>query len=331
MSTTPTTTSKKATPSIDECLNEPVISLATLRRIASLGISDDARGLAWRVLLGFLPVHSSEWTDVLQEKRSLYSDLVHQVFSSPTDNGSELVGHHGKQQAAQHRLQVLQEEKRLQAEQDIDDVVLGVKQVGLSTQTTNEQQRSNDEQLSCNETSTAVVDSNETTMTTDDTKQPQDEDAIPKPITRDGSVQCVPVRIREQWKRSGRDSNVLVEMSNATGNNVYGMNTLLVVDNQGMAVPHDNHGDDRDAHDDDHDDDDDKWTMFYENAALLDEIRKDVVRTHPDLKFFLEPTQNLGHRRYAAMERILFVWAKLNRGVSVSLLLFCNTITTLCD
>lgn len=54
---------------------------------------------------------------------------------------------------------------------------------------------------------------------------------------------------------------------------------------------------------------------YEENVALLDEIRKDVVRTHPDLQFFLEPENNLGHRRYAALERILFVWAKLNRGV----------------
>jgi hypothetical protein len=58
-----------------------------------------------------------------------------------------------------------------------------------------------------------------------------------------------------------------------------------------------------------------EWNNFLENATLLDEIRKDVVRTHPDLYFFLEPENNLGNRRYAALERILFVWAKLNKGV----------------
>jgi len=40
-----------------------------------------------------------------------------------------------------------------------------------------------------------------------------------------------------------------------------------------------------------------------------------VVRTHPDLQFFLEAEGGLGLRRYAALERILFVWAKLNKGV----------------
>jgi hypothetical protein len=52
-----------------------------------------------------------------------------------------------------------------------------------------------------------------------------------------------------------------------------------------------------------------------ENLLLLDEIRKDVIRTHPDLRFFLEPKEDLGQKRYAALERILFVWAKLNKGV----------------
>mmetsp|Transcript_29529 Transcript_29529/g.50995 ORF Transcript_29529/g.50995 Transcript_29529/m.50995 type:complete len:633 (-) Transcript_29529:51-1949(-) len=54
-----------------------------------------------------------------------------------------------------------------------------------------------------------------------------------------------------------------------------------------------------------------------ENIHLLDEIRKDVIRTHPDLAFFLEPHEDLGQKRYAALERILFVWAKLNKGVSL--------------
>ena len=53
-----------------------------------------------------------------------------------------------------------------------------------------------------------------------------------------------------------------------------------------------------------------------ENILLLDEIRKDVIRTHPDLRFYLEPCEDLGQKRYAALERILYVWAQLNKGVS---------------
>ncbi|KAL7558340.1 hypothetical protein ACA910_000140 [Epithemia clementina (nom. ined.)] len=79
------------------------------------------------------------------------------------------------------------------------------------------------------------------------------------------------------------------------------------------------------SNDDDHDDDDDDKnnddhnhnhdTMmtiddFCNSLALLDEIHKDVVRTHADLSFFLDPHDDLGRRRYAAIERILFIWAK---------------------
>jgi hypothetical protein len=58
-----------------------------------------------------------------------------------------------------------------------------------------------------------------------------------------------------------------------------------------------------------------------ENILLLDEIRKDVIRTHPDLRFFLEPNEDLGQKRYAALERILYVWASLNKGVSTIFLM----------
>jgi hypothetical protein len=55
---------------------------------------------------------------------------------------------------------------------------------------------------------------------------------------------------------------------------------------------------------------------FVDGVQLLDQIRKDVDRTFPDLKFFLDPERNLGKRRYAALERILFTWSKFNKGVN---------------
>lgn len=51
---------------------------------------------------------------------------------------------------------------------------------------------------------------------------------------------------------------------------------------------------------------------IHDNLRLLDEIRKDVTRTQTGLAFFLGPTQDVGARRYAAMERILFTWAQHN-------------------
>lgn len=60
----------------------------------------------------------------------------------------------------------------------------------------------------------------------------------------------------------------------------------------------------------------DSTVDFVDSVKLLDQIRKDVDRTFPDLKFFLDPERNLGKRRYAALERILFTWSKFNKGVN---------------
>ena len=67
-----------------------------------------------------------------------------------------------------------------------------------------------------------------------------------------------------------------------------------------------------------------RFELFFEDAKLLEEIGKDVVGTHPDLYFFLEAEKYLGARRYAAIVRILFAQAKLNKGVSGKL--FCTFI-----
>lgn len=115
----------------------------------------------------------------------------------------------------------------------------------------------------------------------------------------------IPPRIRDEWKKTGRDLQALDQMGILDSS----MNTLLVIEDEGtkrrVSVTDDPLSTEADS----------KWFQFFENASLLDEIRKDVVRTHPDLYFFLEPENNLGQRRYAALERILFVWAKLNKGV----------------
>ncbi|KAJ1452543.1 rab-GTPase-TBC domain-containing protein [Pelagophyceae sp. CCMP2097] len=54
------------------------------------------------------------------------------------------------------------------------------------------------------------------------------------------------------------------------------------------------------------------WAQQQLDSQLIGEIRKDVIRTLPNLQFFTEAE---GPLRHAAMERILFVYAKLNPGV----------------
>ena len=62
---------------------------------------------------------------------------------------------------------------------------------------------------------------------------------------------------------------------------------------------------------------DEIFQHYLKDAKTLEEIRKDVVRTHPSLQFYLETKRNVGIRRHAAVERILFVWAKLNGNLYV--------------
>jgi len=117
-------------------------------------------------------------------------------------------------------------------------------------------------------------------------------------ITAPTVEELLPPKFREQWKRSGI---TLDKMSTATS-------TGLDLNLNYLKVPSfaDTPKSSAQA----------TFQDFLEDAKLLEEIRKDVARTLPHLLFFLEPNDNLGLRRYAALERILFLWAKLNKGVS---------------
>ena len=70
------------------------------------------------------------------------------------------------------------------------------------------------------------------------------------------------------------------------------------------------------------------WRAFFEDAAVRDQIDRDVARTHPDMHFFSgltvpgpdgvappPPPDTPAARARAALARALFVFAKLNPGV----------------
>lgn len=120
----------------------------------------------------------------------------------------------------------------------------------------------------------------------------------------------IPVHVKQHWKLKSLDLNVLERLTKD-------LNALQMKDLVEPVVK--NEGADEVASDDDATKDDNRdennLNDFVESALLLDEIRKDVIRTNADLSFFLEPFHNLGRRRYAALERILFVWSKYNKGV----------------
>jgi hypothetical protein len=118
----------------------------------------------------------------------------------------------------------------------------------------------------------------------------------PPPISRQSPPHEIPGALHEAWKKSGRDPHVLESVCS-------GINALRIP----TAPPQTKiDSDDGDAarH----------YDGFIATASLLDEIRKDVVRTFGDLSFYLDPA--LGYRRYAALERMLLVHATCsNRAV----------------
>jgi len=55
------------------------------------------------------------------------------------------------------------------------------------------------------------------------------------------------------------------------------------------------------------------WARYWQDIDLNEAIRKDVNRTYPELQFFIG---DKGGERLRRLERVLFVYAKLNPGIS---------------
>ena len=131
-----------------------------------------------------------------------------------------------------------------------------------------------------------------------------EEDAVAM-VEPETSTQFIPSPIKARFKeKSGMDASVL--------ENLLKKNTNLL-QLKGLVEISENSYDNDDSVT--VEEGNAKFRDVAESAKLLDEIRKDVDRTFPDLSFFLDPDDNIGKRRYAAIERILFVWSKHNNGV----------------
>lgn len=266
------------------------INLQELRRLSSQGVPNDCslRPIAWRVLLGYLPLDLSKWQAVLDRDRALYYNLVQDLFVPSDDHPFEEEG----RKLRGRGLEV--EGKSLRGSPIASPTKGGIKSIKGA--------------LEAMGNLLDIV---------------QDEEEIEEMAE---NVFEIPENVREQWKKSGRDPesliagmggkrskssilsrhfNALLVTNNDTASTQTNDEKLAAKAEEALSLGGEIEGTF-----------DPIWRHFLENATLLDEIRKDVVRTHPDLNFFLESNDHIGLRRYAAIERILFVWAKLNKGVS---------------
>jgi len=239
------------------------IQLAQLRKIASQnGIPDEGshRAVAWRVLIGYLPVNNTEWEAVLTKKRNQYKSFVQALFQDTKDclNGDELRW------------------KRRLPSRSRPSVVSGMED-SVSSMSMHDP------------------------WPIEERIQPQskkaDENAL-APEEDESGASRLTSPMKRHLKKAGLDARVLEGI-------IRNINALKV---------------DKIMEDDNGGEEDDRppsaaTLEFVDNARLLDEIRKDVDRTFPDLSFYLDPERRLGKRRYAALERILFVWSTYNKGV----------------
>ena len=289
-STTTTTTTTTTTDNNSEAKNH-TINLQELRRLSSQGVPDDCtlRPIAWRVLLGYLPLDTSKWQSTLDRDRALYRNLVNELFVPSSDHPFDEEGGHLRGR--------------------------GLGREGRKIRSPNSTPMK-DGPSRINEAVEALSKTNLLDALGDDEEEEEEEEEQEEELE-------IPAEVIEQWRRSGRDPESLTagmggKRSGASLSKRH-FNALLVTNNDTAAT---------ESNDDTvkskvteamtiDGDFDPIWRRFLENAGLLDEIRKDVVRTHPDLAFFLQPMDHVGVRRYAAIERILFVWAKLNKGVSL--------------
>jgi len=336
-------------PSIEECLfgiprdvtkgfdpNDKsvyMVPLNLIRRVASQGIDDDDeqlggshRALAWRVLLGYLPPDRRRWPTVTERERKSYASFVEELFCVEERdlNGQELRGHHSKrhrnktkkkQRKQQHDKETngrtkqerregrrRRQKSRSEEENENDPsspsevprlpikfmdenerTSFGSMESSVSVEQQDQQGKRANSQSGCEELSQTESESASDYNNNNNNNNTQNSaDDTKKKLSSSDVIHDDP----SKWNMSEREQKILERLTNAEA-----VNQLLVT---------------RETH---------EWNNFLENATLLDEIRKDVNRTHPHLYFYLEPQQQLGARRYGALERILFVWAKLNKGV----------------
>ena len=252
------------------------------------------------------PSNNNENKTMVQQRRELYLSLVQELFVAVPDvttiQAIELCGRNNKNKHAAYN------QHRRTNQKDND----------LSISSHNMSRTSSSSSLLSTATFTTGTDFVTTVPNTD-----HPEATV---------LNIVSSQLQLYWKEKGLDPFILerccvtsFSSSGSSQNNNTNFNIL--------RIQHDDHyWNNQEHHNKDNHDavttkavaastDEDSITMikrdnlqdFVDNVLLLDEIRKDVIRTHPGLAFFLDPT--VGARRYAAIERILFVWSKYNKGV----------------
>eukprot|EP00977_Amphora_coffeiformis_P006117 scaffold1323_cov160-Amphora_coffeaeformis.AAC.22 len=276
-----------------------VVHVKYLRKLASRGIPDEGshRAVVWRLLLGYLPPETEAWQARLTEARHFYKTCTADLFADTwdTQHGDALRWRPRRPRRGPIASRSHDDDNNDDHNSDNDN---------------NHNHEEVDDENNSQESSLEDVDVPPPALKPEEEEEPSL--ARPDPVAPE-----IPETVMEAWKARGKDEHLLLNLmksynalriqEHAKGRKPVAETTNSGEEPQGAASPTAA------------DDDDDPWARaaqdFVDSAVLLDEVRKDVFRTHPDLAFFLDPLDDLGRRRYYALERILFVWATYNKGV----------------
>jgi Rab-GTPase-TBC domain len=312
------------------------------------------RAMAWRVLLGFLPLETNQWllhatftkANTTTEKND---DQVNANAEEEDDDDDEDIkevntsglstdtNNDNKTMVQQHRELYISLVQELFV--SVEDVTT-MQAMELCSRKKNSHKknqygrppnkhniRDNDTSMSSNFSRTSSSSSLFSINDHVDVTSAQNTDSNDTdPIELNAAANIVSTQLQQYWKKKSLDPYILQRCCVTNNNNNVRSSSnlnILRIQNDDHYWNNENVGKDGTAATTTNavSSDEDSINMikqdnlqdFVDNVLLLDEIRKDVIRTHPDLAFFLDPT--VGVRRYAAIERILFVWSKYNKGV----------------
>ena len=301
------------------------------------------RPLVWRVLLGYLPPQTDQWNEVLARDRKLYATLVNELFESTCPRPHE---RYSETELKQKR----EEENHSEATQTNDDEPPPPPTLSETPITPNSNKRIMPGLLSARMQQEWIRDEGDneskgriSPMCAMNTPKTRSKKTQPLPATLEDESPSTAVGENDTDDQlAGKMKESLILLPDDDNDNAEA-GKFTIDDEEDVATK--DTAETSDTEEQQGIIDKNKITRSvsitktsevgvethipltpYEQAdrdeeaeedlQLLDEIRKDVIRTHPDLRFFLEPEEDLGQKRYAALERILYVWAKLNRGVS---------------
>ncbi len=303
------------------------------------------RPLVWRVLLGYLPPQTDQWNEVLARDRKLYTTLVNELFESTCPRPHE--------RYSETELKQREEENHSETSQTNDDeppppptlsetpvtpnpnkrmmpglLSARMQQEWVRDEEDNENKARISPMCAMNTPKTrskktqplpaTLEDESPSTATGEKDKDDQLADEMKKSLilpdddnddnseagkfTIDDEEEDVATKDTAETSDTEEQQQAIIDKNKITRSVSITKTSEVGVETHIPLTPYKESDKDEEAE---------------EDLQLLDEIRKDVIRTHPDLRFFLEPEEDLGQKRYAALERILYVWAKLNKGVSV--------------